>query len=137
VADYLANGPRYHDALTGADCDPVWTPEGLVRCVDSSALRDPTTDPAYFFADAQCKIPAFFCPLANCDSPPLAVVMEDDGRGGRRATKLASTVQIRGAYGGTNLDTCAFDPQLNLLKIGDTLPWDMFPTLAEKNGAGP
>jgi len=135
VADYLAAGPRYHDATTGADCDPVWTPEGLVRCVATDVLRDPTFG-AYLFVDPQCTTPAFFCYPEVCDNPPLAVVMEDDGRGGRRASKLASTLKISGSYGLITQDgACTFNAMIDALKIGDTLPWDMYPALDEKNAA--
>ena len=134
VADYLAAGPRYHDSMTGDDCDPVWTPEGLVRCVATNVLRDPTRG-AYLFVDAQCTTPAFFCYPEVCDNPPLVVVMEDDGRLGRRATKLATTVKLSGAYMGLPGEPCTFQPATTALKIGETLSWDTYPALDEKNGA--
>jgi hypothetical protein len=61
--------------------------------------------------------------------------MEDNGRFGRRATKLATTVKLSGAYMGLPGSPCTFQPATNALKIGDTLPWDMYPTLDERNGA--
>jgi hypothetical protein len=127
--------PRYFDGTAHQSCDPLWTPEGLVRCVPS-ALIDP---PSYgaIYADAACTNQAYFCASpSGCDG---AAIVTTDGtdRNDTHAIGVNSSVSVPHPYTfAPDGVTCQQDPNawIGLFAKGDPLPWDMFEALTEVNG---
>jgi hypothetical protein len=122
----------FHDIVTEADCSPVWTVEGDVRCVPASALVDPYTEAT--FTDPGCSKPAYFCFASPCAGMPV-VVMATDEHGERRAVSLRTAEVVSAVY--TNrTGTCApedFDAK-NMFSLGAERSWDELPALDETNG---
>ena len=121
--------PRFHDTSAAEDCDPVWAPDGLVRCVPTSVAR------AYggIFADASCKTPGYLCYDADCPS----IVMMDmggDSTHGYHAVGVHPLVSVQTIYTSTN-GTCSSFLSGTTFEFGagKGLPWDTFPRLTEVN----
>jgi hypothetical protein len=127
---------RYFDTVAVRDCDPIWTAEGLVRCIPS-ALMDPTA--VGFFSDAACTIPAYYCQSSNgvrCDGAPV-LSTTGTGSGLVHATSLHEAVVVTSTFKLSDDSTChAMQTQAPYMtfSVGDVLPWDAFPLLAEVNG---
>jgi hypothetical protein len=135
VDDWLIREPsRYHDTVTGADCNPVRTAGAGTRCVPTGVLLDPTGYDYGFYADAQCSVHAYFCYLEGCDIG-RAVVMETAEGGERLATSLVHTTRLMSAYNKTPEGACVFNPAAgNVVTLGEPASWDELPQLTERNG---
>jgi hypothetical protein len=127
---------RFRDATTGADCEPVWTREGEIRCLpvntpNTLALGMPV------FADAACTQPAFVCNTGpTCAGQPV-VTFRFDARGERRDAQLHAGVRdlemaqrfIRQG------DACIPHGEPAPLSIWtEDASWSDYPLLVEKNG---
>lgn len=128
---------RYEDTVTGQGCSPLWTPEGLVRCVPM------TVDVGLFelgaFADAACTTTAFVCSGANCAGRPVVrthaapdvlpyLGARADGLFSRRAPAAIFTKSASGCVAWPEVPADMF------FVLGDALSWDLFPKLVERNG---
>ena len=120
---------RYFDTVAGETCNPVWTPEGLVRCI-------PTSTQASFaglFADATCKTPGYLCYDADCATRPM-MDLDGDLTTGYRALSIhmiASVPTVFTMVGATctpNLSGAAF-----IFGATTPVPWEKFPALTEIN----
>jgi hypothetical protein len=141
VSNELASWRRFHDEAAGEDCDVVYTPEGLARCVPRVVLSNLSTVGAYTFADDQCTQPAHFCydwSYRHCEGG-LAVLVESDA-GGRLLPQSVHPLNKLppGGYVSFEGSPCTFDPNLMpLYALGDEIPWDTFSALTERNGRTP
>jgi hypothetical protein len=127
--------PRYFDTGASRDCDPVWTPEGLVRCIPTT-LVDVIDQPNYagLYADKDCTQVAQFCPsmTTSCDGTPV-ISATGTTSGELHAVSLHAAVGRLSAHvkagDGCNFVTGEF------FTLGDELPWDPYPEIKEVNGA--
>jgi hypothetical protein len=127
---------RFSDTTTGADCDPVWTTAGQVRCVPFGVAAAPILD-GQLFADAACTQPAFICNFAlTCAGKPVATFRFDD-RGERVDAQLHTGVQD------LSMTQPFFRRAGACVPYGQPMPlaiwtadasWDEFALLREKNG---
>jgi hypothetical protein len=134
--------PRYFDTIANVDCDPRWTPEGLVRCVPKNAIVGPGNGGlGDVFADAACQKSAFACPGFTgkpCGGAPV-ISTAVDANGETRAVSLNAAVDLTTVYrimpdlscvpeDGTMLAPYTF------FTVGGPLPWDAYPAFTEING---
>ncbi len=123
----------YFDSVANEDCQPLWTPDGHVRCVPASvALLSPGK-----FSDSDCKQVAFSCDKgAACDTQKVVFGQRDTY--GRTVVSVAFATSTRldktdvyvlnsvrctlsgTAVAGMSLPTSA-------------LSWELFPTLKERH----
>jgi hypothetical protein len=128
---------RYADTVANTTCNPIRTPEGLLRCVPPTVNL---TFDSGFFADAKCTAPAFYCPNFTDTCPGiLAMSASADPNGEVRATKLATSIAaptvfqgvVQGACTATTFTTPGF------YTLGADAAWAQFPVLGERNGRAP
>jgi hypothetical protein len=136
--------PRYFDYIINADCDPQWTPEGVVRCVPASVVIADPAAPMFpdTFSDSACQMPALTCPIMGtaqaCGGLPV-ISMAVDTNGEKRAASLnvaedVATLYAMSAGGGCqSVPADSFAPFF-FYKPGASLPWDTYPELTEING---
>lgn len=127
-------GPRYLDRETGVACAPVWTSDGEVRCVPSTAQLEPYT--YKMFVDASCSKPAFLCATEPCVGTDM-IVWGSDENGRQRALSRNAAIAVAGeSVYGLMSDECVSSPFPNttLFESGEELPWDDYPLLGEVNG---
>jgi hypothetical protein len=127
--------PRYHDRETGADCAPIWTSEGDVRCVPSTVQIEPYS--LQMYTDAACSQPAYLCLQQESCAGTDLILMGYDARGdyrglSRRAAVAAPGDSIFSLQDGGCVESPAMG--LNLFESGEELPWDDYPLLSEVNG---
>jgi hypothetical protein len=141
IANWLAAAPRFHDTVAAADCNPIWTPEGLVRCLPSNAfIYDAYAASFAFYADDKCSELAFTCNASLGCGGTVAVFTAPDARGERAAVSLRATVPVTsGLYMPAADGTCAPLPPgaASSFTLGDALPWELYPAIAEQNGRTP
>ena len=127
----VITAPRYFDSVTGADCNPVWTPEGLVRCVPATVKT--SFFPTALFADAACKTPGYLCYEADCASQPTMDI-DVDQTTGIHARSIHATVSVPALFTMSNGScTSALTSATFLFGAGQALSWDAFPALTEVN----
>jgi hypothetical protein len=125
-----AVAPRYFDSVAGVDCNPVWTPEGLVRCVPASTM---TSYPG-FFSDATCKTPGYLCYAADCSTQPM-MDLDADRAVGLHALAIHRLVNVSAIYTLSGTTCTAFPIAGTSFMFGPeaALPWDTFPPFTEVN----
>jgi hypothetical protein len=132
--------PRYFDTIANVDCDPRWTPEGLVRCLPANVIVV-AWGLAAIFSDAACQKPVLACPgFGNkaCGGTPV-ISTAVDVNGETRAVSLNAAVDLATVYATTSDGSCIPEPATMLAPytfytIGAPLPWDAYPALTEING---
>jgi hypothetical protein len=126
-----SNLAPFQDTMTKLPCRPIWTPEGLVRCV-SLPLSAPMQ--LGYFADAGCTTPAF--PSSLCDRCNLASGVDEAG-GMYFVESISVAKEVRSLFS-KNMDTCVpmpdVPPGMFFTQGDDPLPWSQFPVIAERNG---
>jgi hypothetical protein len=128
---------RYFDTVANVDCDPRWTPEGLVRCVPTNVIVGPgNAGLVAFFSDAACQTPVLACPGLDkpCgDTPVISTATDADGE--LRDVSLNAAVDLATVYGTAPDGSCAPTPApFHFFTLGAPLPWDSYPALTEING---
>jgi len=127
------HGARYHDSERDEGCAPVWTRDAGVRCVPESTVVDPYSYTIY--ADPNCTEQAYFCTDSAC--PRELVLMAYDENAEYRAVSRNRVVKLGDApiysSAGANCTEMPFSGP-TYFKAGETLPWDDFPELVERNG---
>jgi hypothetical protein len=137
LADELttaAVAARFHDAVAGADCNPIWTPEGLVRCVPTTVIVGPYT--YGFFVDPGCQTKAYFCTNGPCAGEP-AIETALDAHGELRPTAVRATKRATAVYSGVGGDVgCTPVPGdlTPFYTLEGPLSWNLFPALGESHG---
>lgn len=126
----------FRDTVAELDCNPLWTPDGLVRCVPTNVLFDSLS--LGLFADAACQTPAYFCPRfpAGCRGLPM-ISFAADANGIRHASSVNVAESAAGAFmrGDAGcVATTSFDPSMLFIAGPVLVPWDQFPALEERNG---
>jgi hypothetical protein len=125
---------RFHDSVAGADCNPIWTPEGRVRCVPTTVTVGPYT--YGFFADAWCTTKVYLCTNQACAGRP-AIETALDANGELRPTSLRATKKPTAVYSSFGGDVGCVPLMGDLspyYTLEGPLPWDMFPALGESHG---
>ncbi|HEX4405095.1 MAG TPA: hypothetical protein VH560_09725 [Polyangia bacterium] len=128
---------RYIDSVANTTCNPIRTPEGLLRCVPTSIGL---TFDSGFFADAGCTTPAFYCPnYADTCAGALIMSASLDPNGEVRATALSSARMLPTVFGGAPAGPCAPAPFTSpgMFAMGADATWTQFPTFSEQNGRAP
>lgn len=132
-------GLRYFDTVANQDCDAVWTPEGLVRCIPTTLVESPSN---YYladaFADAACMVPARYCPTATgCGGQLVVSVNDDPAYGELHAVALHHAVDLPWTYvmGSVGCERNPYDSPHYVLG-SEALPWDPYPAFVE-DGAVP
>ncbi|MEI9954377.1 MAG: hypothetical protein WDO74_36765 [Pseudomonadota bacterium] len=123
----------YFDSVANEDCQPLWTPDGQVRCVPVSvALLSPGK-----FSDPDCKQAAFPCnKAAACDTQRVAFGQRDAyGRtvvsaAFATSTRLDKTDVYVLSSGKCTLSGTAV---AGMSLAANALSWDLFPTLNERH----
>jgi hypothetical protein len=126
--------PRYFDHDANRDCDPVWTPEGLVRCIPTE-LVDAVDEPPWvgFYADAGCTEPVR---LGAAPDGAIVVSAMGSADGELHAVALHAAVRSTKAYFKTGV-ACELVPGDYYTLGSDELPWDPYPEIREVNGPAP
>jgi hypothetical protein len=126
--------PAYHDSIANEDCNPVWTPEGLVRCIPTSVHIVSDEGPDALYSDPSCQTPAYYCGDATCGTT-AAIAIADDKSLGMRATTINMLVQVSTVYSidGTGTCTQVVNSPTGLWGQDQALPWDAYPELVEVN----
>jgi hypothetical protein len=135
---YWVRAPRYFDTGANRECDPVWTPDGRVRCIPTTIV-DQADAPPYtlVYADRKCTQPAGTCPTGeSCDG---AIIVSATGfaSGQLHGVALHRAAGLSAGYFlGTN--GCQFvtseGQQSFYYTVGSEEPWDAYPELVERNG---
>jgi hypothetical protein len=123
---------RYHDTVTNADCDPLWTPEGRVRCVPTDVVVNPYS--FHWFADAACTKTAYLCGDSKPCGGQYVVPFSVDARGELRADELVKAVDAPEIFTDGAGACVPMGGAFAGYTLGDPLPWDVFPELVETNG---
>jgi hypothetical protein len=125
-------GARYFDTVANQDCDALWTPEGLVRCIPTTIIEDATP---YLdaFADTACTVPAHYCSVSGGCGGQL--VVSATGYGVLHATALHRAVDVPRTYvmGDVGCQENSNDSPHYTLG-SESLPWDVYPAFVEKGG---
>jgi hypothetical protein len=126
--------PRYLDSVANRDCDPLWTPEGLVRCIPTT-LVDTVDQPndLGLYLDNACTRVARYCPFmtGSCDGIPV-VSATGSATGELHAVALHAAVGQAYAYIKQG-DACHVVPG-PVFTLGSELPWDSYPEITQLNG---
>jgi hypothetical protein len=132
----LTAAPHLFDSERGEDCEPIWTPEGLVRCIPSS-VPVVSVAPFGFFDDSACSEPIYVCVGAECLDRDV-VFVRPDGRGGQVAVSINRSAPITGSYTGS-AKACDGSPTPGgapgFFKAGAPSSWEPYPILQEWRGA--
>ncbi|MDB4980219.1 MAG: hypothetical protein JWM82_971 [Myxococcales bacterium] len=124
--------PRYADG-TSQGCDPVWTPEGLVRCLPTGFIAA-TVPLDFVFSDPACQHPAFTCPSpASCDGVPV-IFSSRDAHGETRPSALNAAKVVPGYQWKDHVCVPAADFPYAVFVPGAAIPWSTYLQLAELNG---
>jgi hypothetical protein len=142
VPAFSFSKPRYFDTVANQDCDPVWTPEGRVRCIPTTFI-DNLDDQQPYYADPACTVHAIMCYAgASCEGSLVlsATGVWNGELHGVAVRRLGPNVSP-GFFVVSNVGCAArADPGPGnsdpLFAVGaDALPWDSFPELNEINAA--
>jgi hypothetical protein len=124
----------FQDTTIDDGCDPVWTPEGLVRCIPESVVVPRS---AGLFADAACERVAYSCSTRYGCAGALIASGVSDVDGVRQVDSISVAREV-GALFSRNGDACTPLPQApdpGWYAAGPTPePWSRFPAIAERNG---
>jgi hypothetical protein len=132
--------PRYFDSSARRDCDPWRTPDGVVRCLSGYVL-DLHAASFTLFSDGTCTKPAYVCGTGPCEgtwADRSVISLDVDANGEPHVTAVNVMQDLKEAFvsnsGGCMSATTMFGPGFNYMTLGDPLPWDQFPVIAEING---
>jgi hypothetical protein len=127
---------RYVDSVANTTCNPIRTPEGLLRCVPTSVG---IAFDSGFFADAGCTAPAFYCPnfAATC-AGALVMSASLDPNGEVRATALNNARLLPSVFAGSpgQCAQASFTTP-GMFVMGADAAWTQFPVFSEQNGRAP
>ncbi len=129
---------RYFDAVANTTCNPVRTPEGVLRCLPTSVVSVQSAN-AYGFADDKCTVPAFFCPSYAASCPGVVVAQVTLASNGElQASSLNTARALTTSYtspAGTCIPVTFTSPGRYALDTAQA--WTQYPAFAESNGRAP
>jgi hypothetical protein len=126
---------RYFDTVAQTSCNPIRAPDGILRCLPTSFVVNPTP---IAFSDAACTQPAFYCPTGMNPCPGLvAAPAVVEATGELRAVSLNATVSVATPYWLAN--GCVAQPALApiVFGLGAAQSWSPYATLTERNARAP